>query len=148
MTRIGYVGTDGRSLLAALDTSRATSELYAGSFEGVVVRGTPAMQPWAERMGWPVRFIPTPANTVEDYAQALIGAFKSGELDLALIMPESLIFQGLVDRLDEAGHGGKVIGPDSRGALYRGRQDRLQAPLPGGRHPGGPRLERSGRPGL
>ena len=117
MTRIGYVGTDGRSLLAALDTSRATSELYGGSFEGVVVRGTPAMQPWAERMGWPVRFIPTPANTVEDYAQALIGAFNSGELDLALIMPESLIFQGLVDRLSEAGHGGKVIGPDSRGAF-------------------------------
>ncbi len=66
MTRIGYVGTDGRSLLAALDTSRATSELYSGSFEGVVVRGTPAMQPWAERMGWPVGFIPTPANTMED----------------------------------------------------------------------------------
>ena len=117
MTRIGYVGTDGRSLLAALDTSRATSEHYAGNYQGVVVRGTPAMAPWAERMGWPVSFISTAANTLEDYAQALIEAFGSGALDVALIMPESLIFQGLVDRVAEAGHGGKMIGLDSRGAF-------------------------------
>jgi phosphoribosylamine--glycine ligase len=117
VTSIGYVGTDGRSLLAALDTSRATSELYFGSFEGVVVRGTPAMPPWAAKLGWPVRFITTPANTLEDYAQALIGAFDQGELDIALIMPESLIFQGLVDRVAAAGHGGRIIGPDSRGAF-------------------------------
>jgi phosphoribosylamine--glycine ligase len=117
VTRIGYVGTDGRSLLAALDTSRATSERYSGDYQGVVVRGTPAMPPWAERMKWPVSFIPTTANTMEDYAQALIGAFASGELDVALIMPESLIFQGLVDRVAEAGHGGKIIGLDSRGAF-------------------------------
>ncbi|MFZ2089877.1 MAG: hypothetical protein WAU47_15010, partial [Desulfobaccales bacterium] len=117
MTRIGYVGTDGRSLLAALDTSRATSELYAGSFEGLVVRGTPSMPPWAEKMQWPVRFIPTRSNSLEDYAQALIGAFQSGELDIAFVMPESLIFQGLVDRVAEAGYGDKIIGPDSRGAF-------------------------------
>jgi phosphoribosylamine--glycine ligase len=104
-------------LLAALDTSRATSELYAGTFEGVVVRGTPAMAPFAAKMGWPVGFLPTPANTAADYAQALIGAFQKGELDLALIMPESLIFQGLVDRVAEAGFGDKIIGLDSRGAF-------------------------------
>jgi phosphoribosylamine---glycine ligase len=117
VTKIGYVGTDGRSFLAALDTSRATSELYAGEYQGVVVRGTPAMAPWAERMQWPVGFIPTRTNHVEDYAQVLIQAFDRGELDLALIMPESLIFQGLVDRVAEAGHGEKIIGPDSRGAF-------------------------------
>jgi phosphoribosylamine---glycine ligase len=117
VTSIGYVGTDGRSLLAALDTSRATSELYSGSFEGVVVRGTPAMPPWAAKLGWPVRFITTPANTLEDYAQALIGAFDKGELDIALIMPEGLIFQGLVDRVAAAGHGDRIIGLDSRGAF-------------------------------
>lgn len=117
VVRIGYVGTDGRSLLAALDTSRATSERYSGSYQGVVVRGTPAMPAWAAKMGWPVSFIPTRANSMEDYAQALIGAFESGELDLALVMPESLIFQGLVDRVAEAGHGGKIIGLDSRGAF-------------------------------
>ncbi len=117
VTKIGYVGTDGRSLLAALDTSRATSELYEGSFAGLVVRGTPAMPPWAEKMKWPVRFIPTLSNSVEDYAQALIAAFQGGELDIAFIMPESLVFQGLVERVAEAGHGDKIIGPDSRGAF-------------------------------
>lgn len=116
-TRIGYVGTDGRSLLAALDTSRATSERHSEKYEGVVVRGTPAMAPFAARLKWPVGFIPTPSNRVEDYAQALIGAFDRGELDMALIMPESLIFEGLVDRVAAAGHGDKIIGPDSRGAF-------------------------------
>ena len=48
--KIGFVGTDGRTLLAALDTSRATSELLPGSYRGVVVRGTPAMPPWAEKV--------------------------------------------------------------------------------------------------
>jgi phosphoribosylamine---glycine ligase len=116
-TRIGYVGTDGRSLLAALDTGRATSERHSGRYEGVVVRGTPAMAPFAERLKWPVGFIPTPSNRVEDYAQVLIGAFDRGDLDLALIMPESLIFEGLVDRVAAAGHGARIIGPDSRGAF-------------------------------
>ena len=39
-TKIGFVGTDGRTLLAALETSRATSELYPGAYRGVVVKGT------------------------------------------------------------------------------------------------------------
>jgi len=117
VTKIGYVGTDGRSLLAALDTSRATSERYPGNFEGVVVRGTPAMPLFAEKMGWPVGFLPTRANTVEDYAETLIEAFKSSRLDIAFIMPESLIFQGLVDRVAEAGYGENIIGLDSRGAF-------------------------------
>ena len=117
VTRIGYVGTDGRSFLAALETSRALSELYPGDYQGVVVRGTPAMPFWAEKMKWPVSFIATTDNSVEAYAQALIEAFEQQELDVALIMPEGLIFQGLVDRVAAAGHGEKIIGPDSRGAF-------------------------------
>jgi phosphoribosylamine--glycine ligase len=117
VTRIGYVGTDGRSFLAALETSRAISELYPGDYQGVVVRGTPAMPFWAEKMKWPVSFISTSDNSVEAYAQALIEAFDKQELDIALIMPEGLIFQGLVDKLTAAGHGEKIIGPDSRGAF-------------------------------
>ena len=96
VTRIGYVGTDGRSFLAALETSRALSELYPGDYQGVVVRGTPAMPFWAEQMKWPVSFIATADNSVEAYAQALIETFDKQELDVALIMPEGLIFQGLV----------------------------------------------------
>jgi|UniRef100_A0A7C5EVX1 phosphoribosylamine--glycine ligase len=114
---IGYVGTDGRTFMAALDTSRATSERYSGAYRGYVVRGTPAMPPFAQKMGWPVDFLPTSDNSVEAYAQALIQAFADGILDLALIMPEGLIFQGLVDRVAAAGYGEKIIGPDSRAAF-------------------------------
>ena len=60
--KIGYIGTDGRSFLAALETSRATSELYPGEYQGFVVRGTPAMPPFARRMNWPVGFIPVAEN--------------------------------------------------------------------------------------
>ena len=116
-TRIGFVGTDGRSLLAALETSRATSELYPGEYRGVVVRGTPAMPPFARKMQWPVEFIPVADNSPEAYAAALITAFQQEALDLALIMPEALIFAGLADKLGEAGYGDRVIGLDRQGAF-------------------------------
>jgi len=115
--RIGFVGTDGRTLLAALETSRATSELHPGSYRGVVVRGTPAMPAWAARMKWPVDFLPTANNSVPAFAETLIRAFQNGALDLALIMPEALIFDGLVDLVMEAGHGGKLIGLERQAAF-------------------------------
>jgi phosphoribosylamine--glycine ligase len=115
--KIGFVGTDGRTFLAALETSRATSELYPGDYRGVVVRGTPAMPPFARKMNWPVEFIPTTDNSAPAYAQALIRAFQEKVLDMALIMPEGLIFEGLVDRLAEAGFGDRVIGLDVKGAF-------------------------------
>ena len=101
--KIGFIGTDGRSLLAALETSRATSELYPGDYQGLVVRGTPAMDPFARKMGWPVGFVPVAANSLEAYAAALIAALQQYTLDLALVMPEALIFEGLVDQVEAAG---------------------------------------------
>jgi phosphoribosylamine--glycine ligase len=115
--KIGFVGTDGRTLLAALETSRATSELYPGSYRGVVARGTPAMPAWAQKMNWPVDFLPVANNSAPAFAEALIRAFQDGALDLALVMPEALVFDGLVDLVAEAGHGGKIIGLDQRGAF-------------------------------
>ncbi|MEW6658804.1 MAG: hypothetical protein AB1424_09095 [Thermodesulfobacteriota bacterium] len=115
--KIGFIGTDGRSFLAALETSRATSELYPGDYQGVVVRGTPAMPPFARRMNWPVGFIPVADNTPAAFAAALNTAFQQQALDLALIMPEALIFEGLVDQLEEAGWGGRVLGLDRQGAF-------------------------------
>jgi phosphoribosylamine--glycine ligase len=115
--KIGFVGTDGRSFLAALETSRATSEFYPGAYQGLVVRGTGAMPAFAEKMGWPVGFIPVADNSVAAYASALIDAFKQGALDIALIMPEALIFEGLVDILAEAGYGGKIISLDKQGSF-------------------------------
>jgi len=115
--RIGYVGTDGRSFLAALETGRATSELYPGSYRGVVLRGTPAMPPFAARMGWPVEFLPVSEHAVPAYAEALTGAFREGRLDYALIMPEALVFDGLVDQVAEAGFGDRLIGLTQAGAF-------------------------------
>ena len=116
-TRIGFVGTDGRSFLAALETSRAVSELYPGEYEGIVVRGTPAMPPFAQRQGWPIGFIATADNSTAAYAEVLIQAFRQNTLDIALIMPEALLFHGLVDQVAAAGFGDRLIGLDQEGAF-------------------------------
>jgi phosphoribosylamine---glycine ligase len=116
--RIGFVGTDGRTLLAALETSRSKSEFYPGDYRGVVVKGTGAMEPFVRKMGWPVDFIPVPDNSVPAYAAALIDAFGAGALDAALIMPEGLLFDGLVDRVAEAGFGDRIIGCARAGVEY------------------------------
>jgi phosphoribosylamine---glycine ligase len=116
--KIGFVGTDGRTLLAALETSRSRSELYPGAYRGVVVKGTGAMEPFARKMGWPVDFIPVPNNSAPAYAEALIRAFRAGDLDAALVMPEGLLFEGLVDMVAEAGFGNRIIGFTKTGVEY------------------------------
>src|SRR5574340_1078883 len=83
--KIGFVGTDGRTLLAALETSRSRSELYPGAYRGVVVKGTGAMEPFARKMGWPVDFIPVADNSAAAYSDALIKAFQEQTLDVALV---------------------------------------------------------------
>ncbi|MDP3183123.1 MAG: hypothetical protein Q8M54_09960 [Desulfobaccales bacterium] len=115
--KIGFVGTDGRSFLAALETSRSKSDLYPGEYEGLVVRGTGAMPPFAQKMNWPVGFVPVADNSVSAYASALLAAFEQKRLDIALIMPEALIFQGLIDKVAAAGYGDKIIGLDGKGSF-------------------------------
>jgi len=83
----------------------------------VVVRGTPAMPPFAAQMNWPVGFLPVADHSVGAYATALIQAFQERQLDAALIMPEALIFGGLVDLVAAAGHGDKVISLDGKGSF-------------------------------
>ena len=116
--KIGFVGTDGRTLLAALETSRSKSELYPGAYRGVVVKGTGAMEPFARKMGWPVDFIPVPDNSAPAYAAALIRAFEAGDLNAALVMPEGLLFEGLVDQITAAGFGDRIIGVAAAGVAY------------------------------
>ena len=43
MKKIAFAGTDGRTLLSALVTATAKSDIYQDEFEGLVIRGTPAM---------------------------------------------------------------------------------------------------------
>jgi phosphoribosylamine---glycine ligase len=133
--KIGFVGTDGRTLLAALETSRSISELYPGAYRGVVVKGTGAMEPFAQKMGWPVDFISVPDNSAPSYAAALIRAFEEGALDVALVMPEGLLFEGLVDRVTEAGFGDRIIGVAAAGVEYEadkiaGKRSCEQAGIP------------------
>jgi phosphoribosylamine--glycine ligase len=48
----------------------------------------------------------------------LIKAFAEERLDVALVMPEGLLFDGLVDRVAEAGFGKRIIGLTTAGAEY------------------------------
>ncbi len=115
--KIGFAGTDGRTLIAALETSRAKSNLYPGNYHGLIVRGTPAMPDFAKKMDWPVNFVPTAGNSASDYAETLAEAFRHKELDAALVMPETLLFEGIVDTLTELGFGNRVIGLDRHGSF-------------------------------
>jgi phosphoribosylamine--glycine ligase len=120
MKKIAFAGTDGRTLLSALIVSTAKSDIYKGVFQGVVVRGTPAMPKFTQLMNWPVQFVPTISNSVEDYADGLIKAMKDGKIDYAVPMPEALLFDGLVDRVEAAGFGERIIGLSKAGAYIEG----------------------------
>lgn len=118
--KIGFAGTDGRTLLSALVTSTATSETHGDNFKGVVIRGMPSMPPFAQAMKWPVEFIPTQDNTVAGYAAAIIDAFKKGSIDCVVPMPEDLMLEGLLDELDKAGLLNRAIGFTQKGAFIEG----------------------------
>lgn len=117
MKKIAFAGTDGRTLLCALVVSTATSETYKEGFEAVVVRGTPAMPLFVQIMNWPVRFVPTESNSIQDYSKAIIQALEENRIDYVLPMPEALLFEGLVDAVDAAGFGDRIIGLDQQGAF-------------------------------
>jgi len=120
MEKIAFAGTDGRTLLSAFVVSTATSEIYQQAYEGVVIRGTPAMPKFVEMMNWPVQFIPTKSNSVGDYSEAIIGALRNGLIDCVVPMPEALLFDGLVDRVEEAGYGDRIMGLGKAGAFIEG----------------------------
>ena len=110
MKKIAFAGTDGRTLLSALVTATATSDIYDETFEGVVVRGTPSMPKFSEIMNWPVEFIATASNSVEDYKAAIIAALTEQKIDYVIPMPEALLFEGLVDAVEQAGFAEHIIG--------------------------------------
>ena len=120
MKKIAFAGTDGRTMLSALTVSTAKSDAYPQPYQGVVVRGTPAMPQFAELMNWPIDFIATASNSMEDYAAVLIGAIGDGMIDVVVPMPEALLFEGLVDMVAEAGFGDRVIGLSKAGAFIEG----------------------------
>ncbi|MBW2193372.1 MAG: hypothetical protein JRF27_06245, partial [Deltaproteobacteria bacterium] len=118
--KIGFAGTDGRTLLSALITSTATSEKNPEEFQGIVIRGMPAMPPFSELMNWPLNFIATRDNSKEGYADAIIEALKNGSIDCVLPMPEDLLLDGLVDELENAGFLDSIIGFTRESAFVEG----------------------------
>ncbi|UCE56495.1 MAG: hypothetical protein JSV31_13925 [Desulfobacterales bacterium] len=120
MKKIAFAGTDGRTLLCALVVSTATSDNYPERFQGVVVRGTPSMPKFCEIMNWPVDFIPTAGNSVNAYAEAIIEAVRDGKIDYVVPMPEALLFDGLVDAMEAAGFGDRIIGLIQTAAFIEG----------------------------
>jgi phosphoribosylamine--glycine ligase len=120
MKKIAFAGTDGRTLLSALVTATAKSDLYPEAFKGIVIRGTPSMPAFCEIMNWPVAFIETASNSVADYTAAIIAALKEEKIDYVIPMPEALLFDGLVDAVEQAGFGDRIIGLTRAGAFIEG----------------------------
>jgi phosphoribosylamine--glycine ligase len=126
MKKIAFAGTDGRTLLCAFVVSTATSETSDARYEGVVVRGTPAMPKFVETLDWPVSFVPTRSNTPADYADAIAGAMAADRIDYLVPMPEALLFEGLVDELTEKGFGDRILGLSREGAFIEGDKIRCK----------------------
>lgn len=118
--KIGFAGTDARTLLSAVVTSTATSENYENDFQGVVIRGMPAMPPFAMSMQWPVKFISTADNSKRAYASAIIDALKNGSIDCVVPMPEDLLLGGLLDKLEEVGLLDHIIGFTRKNSFIEG----------------------------
>ena len=108
MKKIAFAGTDGRTLLWALVTATATSEVHTENYEGIVVRGTPAMPKFVEEMKWPVQFVETRSNSVDDYARGILDASLFARMKHGA-------------HLVNVGRGGHLREPDLVDALAGGR---------------------------
>lgn len=118
--KIGFAGTDGRTLLAAITVSTAKSATNNERFEGVIIRGTSSMPEVAKIMKWPIKFIPTIDNSVESFVAGIVEAFKKKQLDYVIPMPEELLYHGLIDKLERAGFKNKIAGFSKRGSFVEG----------------------------
>ena len=126
MKKIAFAGTDGRTLLWAHVVSTARSDMSQDEFQGVVVRGTPAMPAFTELMKWPVEFVTTASNSASDYGNAVLDALGRGRIDAVVPMPEGLLFEGLVDRVEAAGMGDRIVGLNRAGAFIEGDKIRCK----------------------
>jgi phosphoribosylamine---glycine ligase len=123
--KIAFAGSDSRTLMSALVVSTATSEKNEEKYRGMVFRGSPAMKPLAELSGWPVDFLSTKDNSVDGYAEAMIEALKSKKVDYIVPLPEDLFYQGLIDKVSEAGFGEKISGLKREASFIEG--DKIRA---------------------
>ncbi|MEE8430913.1 MAG: hypothetical protein V3S16_06670 [Candidatus Desulfatibia sp.] len=122
---IGFVGPDGRTCMCAYTVSTVESE----KFVGAIIKGMTGMGPILDavrgKKKWSLKIFPVKGKTVEEYSAVIKKAFEDGEIDSVVIMPEDLIYEGLVNELIEAGYGDRVIGLTKEAAFIEG--DKVKA---------------------
>jgi phosphoribosylamine--glycine ligase len=117
---IGFVGPDGRTCMCAYTVSTVESDKYiVAIIKGMTGMG-PVMEAIRGKKKWDLKIFPVQGKSVEDYRTVIIKAFEAGEIDYAVIMPEDLIYQGIVNGLIEAGYGDQVIGLTKEAAFIEG----------------------------
>ncbi|MBW2635784.1 MAG: hypothetical protein JRE14_17080, partial [Deltaproteobacteria bacterium] len=57
---------------------------------------------------------------VDSYSRSIIAALEDGTVDCVVPMPEALLFEGLVDRVEAAGFGDRILGLNKAGAFIEG----------------------------
>lgn len=126
--RIGFAGTDARTLLSAQVVSTAASEVDQSTYRGMVIRGTSSMPVLAgpKWFNWPVDFLPTQENTTASYGETILSALQDGSLHYVLSMPEALQYNGIVDMLQEKGFGEHIAGFPSSAAFIEGDKARCK----------------------
>lgn len=124
---IGFVGPDGRTCMCAYTVSTVEQEKYIGA----IIKGMTGMGPVLDavrgKKDWVLKIFPVPGKSVDDYKSAIIKTFKSKEVDCVVIMPEDLIYEGIVDELIEAGYGEQVVGLTREAAFIEG--DKIKAKI-------------------
>ncbi len=124
---IGFAGPDGRTCMCAYTVSTVESEKYIGA----IIKGMTGMDPVMDavrgKKNWTLKIFPIEGKAVEDYKAVIIEAFENGEVDYIVIMPEDLIYEGIVDELIEAGYGDQVIGLTKKAAFIEG--DKVKAKI-------------------
>ena len=122
---IGFVGPDGRTYMCAYTVSTVEQD----QFMGAIIKGMTGMGPVMDavrgKKKWALKIFPVPGKSLEDYKSAIITAFKSKEIDCVVIMPEDLIYDGIVNELIDAGYGDRVIGLTREAAFIEG--DKVKA---------------------
>ena len=122
---IGFVGPDGRSCMCAYSVSTVESEKYVGA----VIKGMTGMGPVLDavrgKKEWSVKIFPVEGKSVADYKRVIVRAFDDGEVDYVVIMPEDLVYEGIVNELIEEGYGDRVVGLTKEAAFIEG--DKVKA---------------------
>jgi phosphoribosylamine---glycine ligase len=124
---IGFVGPDGRTCICAYTVSTVENE----KFIGAIIKGMTGMDPVLDavrgKKDWTVKIFPVAGNSVVDYKSAIITAFQNQEIDCVVIMPEDLIYEGIINELIEAGYGDRVMGLTREAAFIEG--DKVKAKI-------------------